>query len=238
MHRKSHCEIHWIMWQNWILWIADATPLENGKVNGHANGSVSDVAVKSDSSVSEEAKVESSPDKMEHSEEKASVLEVFRKVRLLGTSEDKKRKPDILLMKFILASLNVWNAILFFQIWVMAFCVTFVFTVTLSVFPAVTVDVKTLFPGEWGKSEPRWSVLRSTCSCLYPQGFTAKRIISHRFIQTFPLSSERYFISICCFLVFNLHDWFGRSITTLIHWVRIKQTVALLLWKTVGLIWS
>uniref|UniRef100_A0A8C2AKZ6 Solute carrier family 29 member 2 n=1 Tax=Cyprinus carpio TaxID=7962 RepID=A0A8C2AKZ6_CYPCA len=34
-------------------------------------------------------------------------------------------------------------------IWVMAFCVTFVFTVTLSVFPAVTVDVKTVYGGKW-----------------------------------------------------------------------------------------
>ncbi|KAM3590443.1 uncharacterized protein V6R79_009697 [Siganus canaliculatus] len=37
----------------------------------------------------------------------------------------------------------------FKKIWVMAFCVTFVFTVTLSVFPAVTADVKTKFPGTW-----------------------------------------------------------------------------------------
>ncbi|XP_023682477.1 equilibrative nucleoside transporter 2-like isoform X1 [Paramormyrops kingsleyae] len=35
------------------------------------------------------------------------------------------------------------------KIWVMAFCVTFVFTVTLSVFPAVTADVKTKFSGTW-----------------------------------------------------------------------------------------
>uniref|UniRef100_A0A9J7ZDU0 Solute carrier family 29 member 2 n=1 Tax=Cyprinus carpio carpio TaxID=630221 RepID=A0A9J7ZDU0_CYPCA len=35
------------------------------------------------------------------------------------------------------------------EIWVMAFCVTFVFTVTLSVFPAVTVDVKTVYGGKW-----------------------------------------------------------------------------------------
>lgn len=40
-----------------------------------------------------------------------------------------------------------------FQIWVMAFCVTFVFTVTLSVFPAVTADVKTAFP-KWGTQAP------------------------------------------------------------------------------------
>uniref|UniRef100_A0A3P9BPM9 Solute carrier family 29 member 2 n=1 Tax=Maylandia zebra TaxID=106582 RepID=A0A3P9BPM9_9CICH len=36
----------------------------------------------------------------------------------------------------------------FKKIWVMAFCVTFVFTVTLSVFPAITVDVKTTSEGE------------------------------------------------------------------------------------------
>lgn len=40
-----------------------------------------------------------------------------------------------------------------FQIWVMAFCVTFVFTVTLSVFPAVTADVKTIFHS-WGMRPP------------------------------------------------------------------------------------
>ncbi|XP_035531409.1 equilibrative nucleoside transporter 2 [Morone saxatilis] len=66
----------------------------------------------------------------------------------------------------------------FKKIWVMAFSVTFVFTVTLSVFPAVTADVRTSFPGKW----------------------------------------ERFFISVCCFLTFNLNDWFGRTITTLIRW--------------------
>ncbi|CAL8326510.1 unnamed protein product [Lota lota] len=67
----------------------------------------------------------------------------------------------------------------FKKIWVMAFCVTFVFTVTLSVFPAVAADVKTLSPGG------NW---------------------------------EGYFLSVCCFLVFNLNDWLGRSITTWVHW--------------------
>uniref|UniRef100_A0A8D3E1S3 Equilibrative nucleoside transporter 2-like n=1 Tax=Scophthalmus maximus TaxID=52904 RepID=A0A8D3E1S3_SCOMX len=65
-------------------------------------------------------------------------------------------------------------------IWVMAFCVTFVFTVTLSVFPAVTADVKTIFPGKW----------------------------------------ERFFLSVCCFLIFNINDWLGRTITTFIRWPR------------------
>ncbi|KAM8899981.1 equilibrative nucleoside transporter 2-like isoform 1-T2 [Spinachia spinachia] len=68
----------------------------------------------------------------------------------------------------------------FKKIWVMAFCVTFVFLVTLSVFPAVTADVRTSFPGNW----------------------------------------DRYFISVCCFLVFNINDWFGRTVTTLIRWPR------------------
>ncbi|KAG7220156.1 hypothetical protein INR49_027996 [Caranx melampygus] len=66
----------------------------------------------------------------------------------------------------------------FKKIWVMAFCVTFVFTVTLSVFPAVTADVKTSFPGKW----------------------------------------ERFFLSVCCFLMFNINDWLGRTITTFIRW--------------------
>uniref|UniRef100_A0A8D3D9H0 Equilibrative nucleoside transporter 2-like n=1 Tax=Scophthalmus maximus TaxID=52904 RepID=A0A8D3D9H0_SCOMX len=67
-----------------------------------------------------------------------------------------------------------------YEIWVMAFCVTFVFTVTLSVFPAVTADVKTIFPGKW----------------------------------------ERFFLSVCCFLIFNINDWLGRTITTFIRWPR------------------
>nr|XP_023690178.1 equilibrative nucleoside transporter 2-like isoform X2 [Paramormyrops kingsleyae] len=66
----------------------------------------------------------------------------------------------------------------FRKIWVMAFCVTFVFTVTLSVFPVVTVAVRTKHPGG------NW---------------------------------ERYFIPICCFLAFNVMDWFGRSITSLVQ---------------------
>ncbi|XP_039525569.1 equilibrative nucleoside transporter 2 [Pimephales promelas] len=66
----------------------------------------------------------------------------------------------------------------FKKIWVMAFCVTFVFTVTLSVFPAVTVDVKTVYGGNW----------------------------------------ERYFIPVCCFLFFNLMDFFGRTCTIILKW--------------------
>uniref|UniRef100_A0AAY3ZYU9 Solute carrier family 29 member 2 n=1 Tax=Denticeps clupeoides TaxID=299321 RepID=A0AAY3ZYU9_9TELE len=63
-------------------------------------------------------------------------------------------------------------------VWLMALCVTLVFAVTMSVFPAVTVNVKSTYPGEWNK----------------------------------------YFITICCFIVFNAMDWMGRSITSVVQW--------------------
>ncbi|XP_072315184.1 equilibrative nucleoside transporter 2-like [Eucyclogobius newberryi] len=126
-------------------------PVENGKLNGHANGSVPNSATDKGVGPSE-MELESCPDKSKQAflslepeeprQNKASVIEVFKKI------------------------------------WVMAFCVTFVFTVTLSVFPAVTADVKTAFPGKW----------------------------------------DRYFISVCCFLMFNINDWIGRTITTLFQW--------------------
>ncbi|XP_040886977.1 equilibrative nucleoside transporter 2 [Toxotes jaculatrix] len=125
---------------------------ENGKLNGHANGSVPSSTTKDSSP--DDIEVESSLDgtrqaflpqeQVERKQAKASVKEVFKKI------------------------------------WVMAFCVTFVFTVTLSVFPAVTADVRTSFPGKW----------------------------------------ERFFISVCCFLMFNINDWLGRTITTFIRWPR------------------
>ncbi|XP_078131751.1 equilibrative nucleoside transporter 2 isoform X1 [Sander vitreus] len=131
--------------------LKERSTVENGKLNGHANGTVTSQPTKDGSAAGAEG--DPVPDGPEHAflsveqvekgQAKASVLEVFKKI------------------------------------WVMAFCVTFVFTVTLSVFPAVTADVKTSFPGKW----------------------------------------ERFFISVCCFLIFNINDWFGRTVTTLICWV-------------------
>ncbi|XP_026208516.1 equilibrative nucleoside transporter 2 [Anabas testudineus] len=133
--------------------LTENSPAENGKLNGHANGSVTSSTTKG-SSPPDEVEVESSSDgtkqaflsleQDDKAQTKASVFEVFKKI------------------------------------WVMAFCVTFVFTVTLSVFPAVTADVRTAFPGKW----------------------------------------ERFFISACCFLMFNINDWLGRTITTLVRWPR------------------
>lgn len=124
--------------------VLESGALENGKLNGHANGSLSGSSAKgpSPAEATEDGNKQSFLS-LEQDQAKASVMEVFKKI------------------------------------WVMAFCVTFVFTVTLSVFPAVTVDVRTSFEG--GK----W---------------------------------ERFFISVCCFLTFNINDWFGRTITTLVRW--------------------
>ncbi|XP_036444895.1 equilibrative nucleoside transporter 2 [Colossoma macropomum] len=66
------------------------------------------------------------------------------------------------------------------KIWVMALCVTCVFMVTLSVFPAITVLVQpdALFTGIWAD----------------------------------------IFTALCCFLVFNVMDWIGRSVTSVVQW--------------------
>uniref|UniRef100_A0A8C5G7M3 Equilibrative nucleoside transporter 2-like n=1 Tax=Gouania willdenowi TaxID=441366 RepID=A0A8C5G7M3_GOUWI len=130
---------------------AEISVVENGKVNGHANGSALSNTAKGGSGPEAEGPPSAdrstqaflSLEQMEKGGAKASVMEVFKKI------------------------------------WVMAFCVTLVFTVTLSVFPAVTADVKTSF------SSPKW---------------------------------ERFFISVCCFLIFNISDWVGRTITTVIQW--------------------
>ncbi|KAK6305635.1 hypothetical protein J4Q44_G00244150 [Coregonus suidteri] len=67
----------------------------------------------------------------------------------------------------------------FKKIWQMALCVTCVLAVTLSVFPAVTVKVKSVYVNkEW----------------------------------------DRYFLCVCCFIVFNVMDLIGRSVTSMVQW--------------------
>ncbi|KAM9365685.1 equilibrative nucleoside transporter 1-like isoform 1-T4 [Pholidichthys leucotaenia] len=69
---------------------------------------------------------------------------------------------------------------IFKQIWLMALSVCLIFAVTIGVFPAVTVDVKTTVGIETG-----W---------------------------------ETYFSPVSCFLLFNMMDWAGRSLTALCMW--------------------
>ncbi|XP_020320029.1 equilibrative nucleoside transporter 2 [Oncorhynchus kisutch] len=72
----------------------------------------------------------------------------------------------------------------FKKVWVMALCVTCVLAVTLSVFPAVTVKVKSVYGNkEW----------------------------------------DRYFLCVCCFIVFNVMDLIGRSVTSMVQWPSKKS---------------
>ncbi|EMP39245.1 Equilibrative nucleoside transporter 2 [Chelonia mydas] len=65
------------------------------------------------------------------------------------------------------------------KIWLLALCIVMVFTVTLSVFPAITATVTST-------SESRqWS---------------------------------EFFTPVCCFLLFNVMDWMGRSVTSCCLW--------------------
>ncbi|ROL47704.1 Equilibrative nucleoside transporter 2 [Anabarilius grahami] len=74
----------------------------------------------------------------------------------------------------------------FKKIWVMALCVTCVFAVTLSVFPAITVNTKSsgLFEGK-----------------------------------------ENIFVPLCSFIVFNVMDWIGRSLTSRLQWPSMKSNL-------------
>uniref|UniRef100_A0A671LHP6 Equilibrative nucleoside transporter 1-like n=1 Tax=Sinocyclocheilus anshuiensis TaxID=1608454 RepID=A0A671LHP6_9TELE len=67
------------------------------------------------------------------------------------------------------------------MIWVMALSVCFVFTVTIGIFPAVTVEVQTTVVEEGNG----W---------------------------------DTYFIPVSCFLLFNMMDWAGRSLTAVCMW--------------------
>lgn len=129
--------------------LKESSTVENGKLNGHANGSAGGSPAEAEA----EAEADPGPD--------------GTKGAFVSLEQDEKGPTKASVIE------------VFKKIWVMAFCVTFVFTVTLSVFPAVTADVKTSFPN--------W---------------------------------ERFFISVCCFLTFNINDWLGRTVTTLIRWPR------------------
>ncbi|XP_073790608.1 equilibrative nucleoside transporter 2 isoform X1 [Danio rerio] len=72
----------------------------------------------------------------------------------------------------------------FRKIWVMALCVTCVFAVTLSVFPAITINTK-------------------------PSGFFEGK--------------DHIFVPLCSFLVFNVMDWIGRSLTSCLQWPSMKS---------------
>uniref|UniRef100_A0A674JXT4 Solute carrier family 29 member 2 n=1 Tax=Terrapene triunguis TaxID=2587831 RepID=A0A674JXT4_9SAUR len=65
------------------------------------------------------------------------------------------------------------------QIWLLALCIVMVFTITLSVFPAITATVTST------SESKQWS---------------------------------EFFTPVCCFLLFNMMDWLGRSVTSYCLW--------------------
>lgn len=98
----------------------------------------------------------------------------------------------------------------------MALCVTCVFSVTLSVFPAITGLVKPngLFTGTLG---------RSTQTHSFPAAKEETRI-KREFDFSFRFSpSADIFTPLCCFMVFNVMDWIGRSATSIFQWVRFRD---------------
>lgn len=101
----------------------------------------------------------------------------------------------------------------------MALSVCCIFAVTIGTFPAVTVDVKTTVenPGLWGEE----------CACVFVciclgWSFFAGCYFSLSCSKIVYLSmTETYFIPVSCFLLFNLMDWAGRSLTAVCMWVSI-----------------
>lgn len=51
-------------------------------------------------------------------------------------------------------------------------------------------------------------------------------------IQCLSLSAE-IFTPVCCFIVFNVMDWIGRSITSVFEWVKLQHTFHVILYLNI-----
>ncbi|XP_036381389.1 equilibrative nucleoside transporter 2-like isoform X1 [Megalops cyprinoides] len=160
----------------------------NGKLNGHANGAVpsGNGAVPSGNGAvpSGNGAVPSGNGTLVHADTETDGDGSRQAFLSLEASDAQDRKLSVLQV--------------FRKIWVMAFCVTFVFTVTLSVFPAITADVKTNCAGN--QTEAAQDV---ECGGVWSE----------------------YFIPVCCFLVFNIMDWIGRTVTSAVQWPRKESAL-------------
>ncbi|KAK3554678.1 hypothetical protein QTP70_032665 [Hemibagrus guttatus] len=98
----------------------------------------------------------------------------------LLTKENSKDKQAVVSLTDEETAHNSSVFAIFKKIWLMALSVCFVFTITIGIFPAVTVEVRSTADdgGDW----------------------------------------QKYFIPVFCFLLFNLMDWFGRSLTAKFMW--------------------
>lgn len=98
------------------------------------------------------------------------------------------------------------------QIWLTALCLVLVFTVTLSVFPAITAMVtSSTSPGKWSEcweAEEGWAGER--------RGEQEEGSGDRDEPVSLP---GQFFNPICCFLLFNIMDCLGRSLTSYFMWV-------------------
>lgn len=97
----------------------------------------------------------------------------------------------------------------------MALSVCFIFTVTIGMFPAVAVDVKSTVAGvsAWGGFFT--SNHKTAAGCLGFSQMCLRRVNGGLLCS----SAETYFVPVACFLLFNMMDWAGRSLTAVCMWV-------------------
>ena len=95
-----------------------------------------------------------------------------------------------------------------------------VFAVTLSVFPAITAMVtSSTSPGKWSEC---WEAEQGRAGEREGGGMKGRRREEEGGTRMSPLSLPgQFFNPICCFLLFNIMDWVGRSLTSYFLWVSI-----------------
>ncbi|XP_049470810.1 equilibrative nucleoside transporter 2 [Panthera uncia] len=107
--------------------------------------------------------------------------------------------------------------IVFQKIWLTALCLVLVFAVTLSVFPAITAMVtSSTSPGKWSEC---WEAEQGRAGEREGGGMKGRRREEEGGTRMSPLSLPgQFFNPICCFLLFNIMDWVGRSLTSYFLW--------------------
>ncbi|XP_069750246.1 equilibrative nucleoside transporter 2-like isoform X3 [Narcine bancroftii] len=128
------------------------------------------------------AKYHFSKSKQKHSEAESNAELLYQK----GIKEDEKNMTSPADVEFCITEVKRGSSVIsvFRKIWMMAISVCLVFTVTLSVFPVITVRVGS------HTSEGPW---------------------------------KEYFTLVACFLLFNVMDWIGRSVTAVCTWAGVPQ---------------
>ncbi|XP_069750245.1 equilibrative nucleoside transporter 2-like isoform X2 [Narcine bancroftii] len=132
------------------------------------------------------AKYHFSKSKQKHSEAESNAELLYQRIK-----EDEKNMTSPADVEFCITEVKRGSSVIsvFRKIWMMAISVCLVFTVTLSVFPVITVRVGS------HTSEGPW---------------------------------KEYFTLVACFLLFNVMDWIGRSVTAVCTWPRKSSQLTLM----------